>query len=506
MDLPGDEHRNKKTTVAMSQIEKLNEALEYAESILATIREPLIVLDADLRIISANQSYYSLFSVNPEDTEGKLIYEISNGQWDIPKLRKLLEQIIPRNTYFNDFEIEHIFPKIGNRKLLFNARRLHNGNRQSEKILLAIEDTTERKRLEHEIISSELRYRRLFETAQDGILLLDAKTGQITDVNPFLIDMLGYSKEELLGKKLWEIGPFRDIEVTKTSFLELQTKKYIRYDHLPLETKDRQSIDVEFVSNVYHVNNSKVIQCNVRDITERKKLDDFKDEFIGLISHELRTPLTVILGALNVLRTHEASLSTEDRHQLIQDAILESEELSTMLTNLLELSRAQAGRLSLHSELISIDKVVRNKVVDIKQRFPKHQFSVDLPKKLPKVNVDIHRLGQILHNLLDNAVKYSLPGGKIYVFAKEDNKQVVIGVRDNGRGISLPDQKKLFRPFQRIVNGAFEHIGGTGLGLLVCRRLVEAHGGHIWVESRLHEGATFLFTIPSQKKRPKRGE
>ena len=119
--------------------------------------------------------------------------------------------------------------------------------------------------------TSETRYRRLFEAAQDGILILDADTGQITDVNPFLTDLLGYSHAELVGKTLWEIGPFKNVEASRLAFAELQSKAYIRYEDLPLETRDGQRIDVEFVSNIYLVDNKSVIQCNIRDITARKQ-------------------------------------------------------------------------------------------------------------------------------------------------------------------------------------------------------------------------------------------
>jgi PAS domain S-box-containing protein len=117
---------------------------------------------------------------------------------------------------------------------------------------------------------SETRYRRLFETAQDGILILDADSGQITDVNPFLSEMLGYAREEFLGKRLWEIGPFKDIAAAQTAFQQLQSQGYIRYEDLPLERSDGRRMDVEFVSNVYLVDGQRVIQCNIRDITERK--------------------------------------------------------------------------------------------------------------------------------------------------------------------------------------------------------------------------------------------
>jgi len=135
-----------------------------------------------------------------------------------------------------------------------------------------LKESTDQRQMEEALKISETRYRRLFETAQDGILILDAETGQIADVNPFLVEMLGYSYADFLGKKLWEIGPFKNIKASKDSFLELQDKGYVRFEDLPLETKDGRQIAVEFVSNVYLVNQHKVIQCNIRDITERKHL------------------------------------------------------------------------------------------------------------------------------------------------------------------------------------------------------------------------------------------
>jgi PAS domain S-box-containing protein len=269
---------------------QLQEALDYAENIVSTIREPLLVLDGGLRIISASPSFYRVFSVMPEETVGKLIYEIANGQWNIPKLRELLENILPKNTSFENYEIDHEFPNFGRRIMLLNARRIHDGGVKTQKILLAIEDITERKIMEKERNSSELRYRRLFEAAQDGILILDAQTGEITDVNPFLLKMLGYSSQELKGKRLWEIGFFKDTEASHQAFRVLQEMGYVRYEDLPLETKEGRPMEVEFVSNVYSIDSQKVIQCNVRDITARKlaeeelKLDEARLESLLRIS------------------------------------------------------------------------------------------------------------------------------------------------------------------------------------------------------------------------------
>jgi PAS domain S-box-containing protein len=140
--------------------------------------------------------------------------------------------------------------------------------------LTTIFDITERLRIETAMSASELRYRRLFESAKDGILILDAGTGMVVDVNPFLEKLLGFSHEQFLGKAIWELGFFKDVVANADKFAELRDKEYVRYEDLPLETSDGRRIDVEFVSNVYLVDGGRVIQCNIRDITGRKRSED----------------------------------------------------------------------------------------------------------------------------------------------------------------------------------------------------------------------------------------
>jgi formate hydrogenlyase transcriptional activator len=177
-------------------------------------------------------------------------------------------------------------------------------------------ESTDQRQMEEALKISETRYRRLFETAQDGILILDAETGQIADVNPFLVEMLGYSYADFLGKKLWEIGPFKNINASKASFLELQDEGYVRFEDLPLETKDGRQIAVEFVSNVYLVNQHRVIQCNIRDITDRKLLAEVLqtahlelEQRVEERTVELRTANEHLRREIEERRQAEASLS-----------------------------------------------------------------------------------------------------------------------------------------------------------------------------------------------------
>lgn len=292
--------------------ETFERSQKYAESIVETIREPLIVLTPDLRVITANHAFYETFQVMPEETEGRFVYSLSGQAWDIPSLRELLEEIIPQNVYFNDFKVDHEFPVIGRRTMLLNARRIYREGQGTDMILLALENITDQKRAEEALKISETRYRRLFESAQDGILILDAETGQILDVNPFLIEMLGYSHEEFLGKKLWEIGAFKDMEASQAAFWELQNKGYVRYDDLPLETKEGRPIAVEFVSNVYLVNHHKVIQCNIRDITERKLIAEALQQAHNELERRVEERTVELRTALSEIKTMKDQLEAEN--------------------------------------------------------------------------------------------------------------------------------------------------------------------------------------------------
>ncbi len=197
----------------------------------------------------------------------------------------------------------------------------------------SVSDPSGRKRM----MDSERRYRRLFETAKDGILILDAETGQITDANPFLQAMLGYSHAELLGKTLWGIGPFKDVVASREAFRELQAKEYVRYDNLPLETREHERRQVEFVSNVYMVDGMKVIQCNIRDITERKVAEDrarkVNENLLSLVAELQRRDREM----------HQLS----DLNELLQSCTTQQEAFQVIALKVGELFVGQSGCLAI---------------------------------------------------------------------------------------------------------------------------------------------------------------
>lgn len=182
--------------------------------------------------------------------------------------------------------------------------------------------------------------------------------------------------------------------------------------------------------------------------------------------------------------------------QLLQDAARETETLAHLLDNLLELSRAQADRLFLHLEPVDIRSVIRGVVDRLGRQTSQHRFIMEVTGDIPAAQADRIRLGRIVYNLAENAVKYSPEGGSIMITASRSGSDLLVSVADHGLGINEADQQKLFAPFQRLESSVTGRTGGAGLGLLVCRRLVEAQGGTIWVESTPGEGSTFHFTLP----------
>jgi PAS domain S-box-containing protein len=318
---------------------------------------------------------------------------------------------------------------------------------------------------------------------------------EITRFNRAFERLTGHAAEEVLGKKLDILFPDESREDSLEHIREATSGERWEVVEIPIVHRDGTvRILLWNSANLYGADNQTPVAtiAQGQDITERKKAEQMKDEFIGLVSHELRTPMTVIKGSLRTAVSE--GISTEDKEMLLENAIEGADSLSAILENLLELSRHQAGRLQLHTEAVNIPAIARSVAERLMPRAENRAFRVEFPDNLPMVQADPMRVERILYNLLENAIKYSPDKSMIKVFARKEKKTVVTGVADQGAGIPPEEQGRLFELFERLDSGSKSK--GLGLGLVVCKRLVEAQGGQIRVESTPGKGSTFYFTLP----------
>lgn len=375
----------------------------------------------------------------------------------------------------------------------------------------------EHARTDEALKESEVRYRRLFETARDGILILDAGTGQIDDVNPFLLEMLGYSHDELLDKKLWEIGPFRDIKESRSIFKQLQEKGYVRYEHLPIETKDGRPIDVEFVSNSYRVNRKLVIQCNIRDITERKQAEELRlklesqlrqsqkmeaiASLAGGIAHQFNNALSVITLNLDLLQMNAPG---DENVATPVKSMQHTAHRMTQLTGQL-LAYARGGKYE--AKNISWNDFVRDTLSLLRHTLkPFVHVETDLPHGAWKTRGDLTQMQMVLSAVLANASESMEKGGRIRISCNNEmiteekasalpglkpGDYVHLKVEDNGKGMDEETRSRVFEPFFTT------KLQGRGLGMAAAYGIVKNHNGWISIESQLDRGTIVHIYFPA---------
>jgi PAS domain S-box-containing protein len=392
------------------------------------------------------------------------------------------------------------------------SAELNEGRRDVSQVINQAKTVVlERRPIEDDLTASEVRYRRLFETAQDGILIIDAESEEIKDVNPFLSEMLGYDKEHFLGKRLWEIGFFKDISASRQAFSELQANGFIRYEDLPLETRDGRSIDVEFVSNVYTVNGDKVIQCNIRDITERKKAEAALVKAKKNLETKVKKRTAMLSRANMQLRFYAAEVIRAHEDERKHVACELHDEIGQSLTSLKLMMNQAASSHSTESNSIlreaqtvvsELMRQVREMSLDLRPSMlddlgllPALLWHIQRYTAQTRVKVDFQHSGlnlgfspdisiavyRIMQEALTNVARHAgVNMANVHVWA--DERAINLVIKDLGSGFNVSSLP-----------------AGASTGLSGMRERAFLLGGSFHVESSPEKGTNLKAQIPLAK-------
>jgi PAS domain S-box-containing protein len=548
-------------------------ATRVNEDIIETVREPLVVLDSDLRVLKANRSFYEAFKVTPKETVGNLIYDLGNRQWDIPSLRTLLEEILPKDNKFDDYKVEHVFSDIGHKIMLLNARRIAQAGSGPQMILLAIEDITEKMRLEKELaertgdakkaqVDAEAATRAnedIIETVRETLLVLDSDL-RVLKANRSFYDSFKVTPQETIGNLIYDLGNRQwDIPRLRTLLEEILPKDN-KFDDYEVEHVFSSIGHKVMLLNARRISQeeigSQLILLAIEDVTEKMRLERelaertrdakkaqfeaeaatmAKSDFLANMSHELRTPLNSIIGFSEVLEDQLLGSLNESQRENVTYILKAGRHLLSLINDILDLSKVESGKMELDVESVALRELLDASLVMQREKAARHGIKLDLqiePDKPIVIEADERKLKQILFNLLSNAVKFTPDGGSVRVamrragsgkdgsepgfrnperesiyselranVSEPDRGFIEIAVADTGIGIKQEDIPKLFKEFSQLSSVYDKKYEGTGLGLALTKKLVELHGGKIWVESEFGKGSLFAFVIPVKQKR-----
>jgi len=364
---------------------------------------------------------------------------------------------------------------------------------------------------------SEQRYRAVFENVATAMVIIE-EDGTISLVNSKTEELLGYSRDELEGKKNWgkfmpkeELGRLMEYHRLRRTGSGAAPSCYeSRLTDKEGKVKDVLiSIDMipetkQSVASVLDITERKEIEAKVQEMEALKEIDHLRSELLSDVSHELRTPLSAIKGYTTLLLKYFHKLRRDQKLESLESIDEATDRLTKLIDQLLDMSRLESGLVKLERRLTSIPELITAVLAEADLWAPSHRIQWQFDKTLPKVNADAKRVRQVLENILSNAVKYSREGTTITIRARQEDSELVISIADQGAGIPPDKLARVFERMYRIEQGAASR-GGVGLGLAICKKLVETHGGRIWAESKVGQGSTFYFTLPVETTTRKHG-
>jgi signal transduction histidine kinase len=528
------------TNEIISELDVTNEevtiARDYADAIIRTVRGPLLVLNKDLRIISANEAFYNAFKVAAGDTENRLLYDLGNKQWDIPRLRVLLEEILPEKNTIEDFVVKHDFKDIGQKTMLLNARTLQQGPNKTSLILLAIEDITESEIAEKALresgelfrkanekmttLSEELQTRNeevtiardyadaIIRTVRGPVLVLDINL-RIISANESFYTTFKVPPNDTENRLLYDLGNKQwDIPRLRILLEEILPKNNTLTDYEVVhDFKDigQKTMLLNARTLQQGPNKTSLILLAIEDITERKQLEQQKDEFVSIASHELKTPITSVKAYTQILGQRFRKTEDTKSVELVEKMDAQLDKLTNLIGDLLDITKIEAGRIRFHESYFDFNELVEETVEDLQRTTEKHLIVKELQPSRT-VYGDHDRLGQVLTNFITNAIKYSPAADKIMVKTVVDKNNTTLRVQDFGVGLSKEDQAKVFERFYRVGGPDQATFPGLGLGLYIASEIIKRHKGRVWVESKPGKGSTFCFSLPMTKRKFKQQE
>jgi two-component system, chemotaxis family, CheB/CheR fusion protein len=478
---------------------------EYTKTILNTVIEPLVVLDPGLRVLTGNRAFYAMFEVSRDDAHGVRLCDLGDPDWDIARLQTLLNACFT-NSEPAALETQHVFPALGPRTVLLNARRLSGEGKPGQSVLVAVQDITARKRAEAELRRTKENLSDFVENATIAMHWVGPE-GIILWANRTELEMLGYAREEYVGH---HIAEFHADAPMITDILERLTRgETLREYPARLRSKDGSIRHVLISSNVLWEEGKFVhTRCFTRDITERKRAEEGlkeadrrKDEFLATLAHELRNPLAPIRNSLAILElTGGLGPAAERIREMMERQV---NHMVRLVDDLLEISRIRRGTIELRKERIELATMVRG-AVEISTPFieaSRHQLAITLPSEPVTLDGDPVRLTQVIANLLNNAAKYNKQPGKIWLTAQRQGTDVVLSVRDTGIGISADMLPRVFEMFTQVDQSEARGQGGLGIGLALVENLVRMHGGSVEARSEgPARGSEFVVRLPLAAK------
>ncbi|WP_201370428.1 sensor histidine kinase [Ktedonobacter robiniae] len=356
------------------------------------------------------------------------------------------------------------------------------------------------------LVSEQERLASIFRYSTEGLLTVDSAL-RIIDFNPAMEKLTGWRESEVLGELYFSVLRPRDrqgneLSLQESPILQAFAGQRVVNREMIFTTRDGLPVDVRVTASCVRSARGEPLNgfLTVHDITLEREQEEQRSTFISVVSHELQTPIAIIKGYASTLARIGSRLAPQALQTRLVAIEEEADRLNKLVGNLLYASRIQANGLQMEIAPLDLEPLIETVIRRLKIRYADLQATLEISPDLPSVMADRERIEEVLQNLLDNAIKYSSGQLKITISARATSNEVIVSVRDTGMGISLRDQEQIFKRFRRIGNPLAQSTPGTGLGLYICRAIVEAHGGRIWVESTLRQGSTFSFSLPREKQ------